>query len=50
MSEELINDESEYDLSLDDEYHDAMGNNELDISDCNQDDNLLEPMYLLSDE
>ena len=49
-SDELINNESEDDSSSDDEYHGAMDNDELDISDYNQDDDLLELTDLLSDK
>ena len=50
LSSELVNDEKEDDSSWDDEYHDAMENDKLDISNNNENDNFLKLLDLLSNE
>ena len=49
-SNKLINHETEDNSSSHDKYHDTMENDELDISDYNQDDDHLELMDFLSEE
>ena len=49
-SNELISNENEDILFSDDEYHNAMDDDEVHISDNSQDDDLLELMGLLSDQ
>ena len=50
LSSELVNDEKEDDSSWDDEYHDAMENDKLDISNNDENDNFLKLLDLLSNE